>query len=312
MPTSVNGNVTRKLHLILNKFLFHIVSLCFPLFLSAQGPGSVDGAKKEQEKEVSTREKWNQIRQEHGYKQSDKYKGPESDYYQSPSSINESYTTGSGSPNGTTKPYQGTPYSPKDLEKGKNGKDGDGGTGSIEEDPNIEPAESVDIPDFDAPQGPNIDAPDISVNFWKWLGIILLVVALAILIFYMIKNRSPRIKTIPFEALVEDLNPAEISKTELELRLDEATAAGNYKECVRIYFLFAMKELIQRKWIFWKKEKTNMHYIIEVQGKPISREFEQVVSIYDLVWYGDYSIDSKSYQVIEPQLKTAFQKIEKA
>ena len=73
-----------------------------------------------------------------------------------------------------------------------------------------------------------------------------------------------------------------------------------------------MKELIQRKWIFWKKEKTNMHYIIEVQGRPVSREFEQIVSIYDLVWYGDYSIDSNSYQVIEPQLKTAFQKIEKA
>ena len=208
-----------------------------------------------------------------------------------------------------------TPYSPKDLEQGKSGADGDGGTGTLKEDPNIEPAESVDVPEFDPPQGLNLDldAPNISLNFWKWLGIILLVIALAILIYYMIQNRSPRVKTLAsFEALVEDMNPAEISKTELELRLDEATANGNYKECVRIYFLFAMKELIQRKWIFWKREKTNMHYIIEVQGKPISREFEQIVSIYDLVWYGDYSIDSKSYQVIEPQLKSAFQKIEKA
>jgi hypothetical protein len=268
--------------------------------------------KKDKKKEPTTRERWNQIREEHGYKKSEKYKGPESDYYDSPTSINESVSTSSGSPNGTTKPYQGTPYSPKDLEHGKGGKNGDGGTGSIEEDPNIEPSESVDIPDFDPPKGPDMDAPNISTEFWKWLGIILLVVALAILIYHLIKNRSPRIKTIPFEALVEDLNPAEISKTELELRLDEATASGNYKECVRIYFLFAMKELIQRKWIFWKREKTNMHYIIEIQGRPIAREFEQIVSIYDLVWYGDYNIDSSSYQVIEPQLKTAFQKIEKA
>ncbi|MNR34454.1 hypothetical protein D3C85_1522290 [compost metagenome] len=73
-----------------------------------------------------------------------------------------------------------------------------------------------------------------------------------------------------------------------------------------------MKELIHRKWIFWKREKTNMHYIIEVQGRPGAREFEQIVSIYDLVWYGDYTIDAKSYQVIEPKLKTAFQKIENA
>ncbi len=145
-----------------------------------------------------------------------------------------------------------------------------------------------------------------------WLGIIALIIALAVLIYYMIKNSSPRVKTIPFEALVEDLNPAEITKTELELRLDEATNAGNYKECVRIYFLFAMKELITRKWIFWKKEKTNMHYIIEVQGRPGAREFEQIVSIYDLVWYGDYTIDAKSYAVIEPKLKAAFQIIENA
>ena len=285
------------------KVLLHIVLCCFPVFLFAQDP--------KKEKEVTTREKWNQIREEHGYKQSEKYKGPESDYYQSPTSINESYSSGSGSPNGTTKPYQGTPYSPKDLERGR-GKDGTGGTGTIKEDPNIEPAESVDIPEFDPPRGPNVDTPSISTGFWKVLGIILLIVALAVLIYFIIKNRNPAGKTIPFEALVEDLNPAEISKTELELRLEEATAAGNYKECVRIYFLFAMKELIQRRWIFWKREKTNMHYIIEVQGQAISREFEQIVSIYDLVWYGDYTIDSNSYQVIEPQLKAAFQKIEKA
>lgn len=291
--------------LILHIVVCVLISIGTPFSIYAQSSGK--GTKKE--KEITTREKWNQLREEHGYKQSEKYKGPESDYYQSPTSINESSSGSSGTPNGMTKPYQGTPYSPKDLERGRNGN---GGTGSIEEDPNIEPAESVDIPDFDAPNGPDVDAPDISVNFWKWLGIILLVIALAILVYYMIKNRSPRIKTIPFEALVEDLNPAEISKTELELRLEEATASGNYKECVRIYFLFAMKELIQRKWIFWKREKTNMHYIIEVQGKAISREFEQIVSIYDLVWYGDYNIDAQSYHIIEPQLKTAFQKIEKA
>jgi hypothetical protein len=309
LPTSESANAIRKLRSILIKHILHIVIY---IFVTGGISFSIVAQETKKEKEITTREKWNQLREEHGYKQSEKYKGPESDYYQSPTSINESSSGSSGTPNGTTKPYQGTPYSPKDLENGKGGENGNGGTGSIEEDPNIEPAESVDIPDFDAPNGPNVDAPDISATFWQWLGISLLVIALAILIYYMIKNRSPRIKTIPFEALVEDLNPAEISKTELELRLEEATASGNYKECVRIYFLFAMKELIQRRWIFWKREKTNMHYIIEVQGKAISREFEQIVSIYDLVWYGDYNIDAQSYHIIEPQLKTAFQKIEKA
>lgn len=288
----------------MNKWFLHIILLLTPVVLLAQ---------KKDKQASSTREKWIQLREENGYKQSETYKGPESDYYQSPSSINESSSSpGYGSSNGTTKPYQGTPYTPKDLEDGKSHNDGDGGTGSIKEDPNIEPSEPVDVPDFDTPKGPNVDGPNISSGFWKILGIILLVVALAILIYYLIKNHNPQVKTIPFEALAEDLNPAEIPKTELELRLEEATVQGNYKECVRIYFLFAMKELIRRRWIFWKKEKTNMHYIIEVQGRPIARNFEQIVSIYDLVWYGDYTIDAQSYQEIEPQLKNAFQTIENA
>jgi hypothetical protein len=285
----------------LNKWFLHsILFFIWPFVLTAQ----------KKDKESSTREKWSQLREENGYKQSEKYKGPESDYYQSPSSINESSSFGSGSPNGTTKPYQGTPYSPKDMEQGKSGSNG--GTGSIQEDPNIEPSEPIDIPDFNAPKIPDLNEPNISTDFWKWLGVIILLVALAILVYYLIKNRSPRVKTIPFEALTADLNPAEITKTELELRLEEATNQGNYKECVRIYFLSAMKELIQRKRIFWKKEKTNIHYITEVQGQPGAREFEQIVSIYDLVWYGDYSINAQNYQMIEPKLKSAFQILENA
>lgn len=287
----------------MNKWILHsILFFLCPLVLTAQ----------KKDKEPNTREKWVQLREENGYKQSEKYKGPESDYYQSPSTINESSSSGYGSPNGTSKPYQGTPYTPQDIEQGKSGTDGNGGNGSIEEDPNIEPSEPIDVPDFDTPKGPDLSQPNISRDFWKWLGVILLLVALAVLVYYLVKNRSPRVKTIPFEALVADMNPAEITKTELELRLDEATNQGNYKECVRIYFLFAMKELMQRKWIFWKKEKTNMHYIIEIQGRAGAREFEQIVSIYDLVWYGDYSIDAQSYQVIEPRLKSAFQTLEKA
>lgn len=287
--------------------------MTFPLVLFSQVQRNSSGGGAKKETQQTPREKWEQIREEHGYKKSEKYKGPETDDYQSPSTINESSSNNSGTSNGTTSPYQGTPYSAKDLEEGKSGKNGGNGTGSIEEDPNIEPSDPVDVPDFDAPEGPDINAPDtsFSVNFWKYLGIILVLVALAFLIYYMIKNRNPQgTRAIPFEALVADLNPAEISKTELELRLEEATATENYKECVRIYFLFAMKELTNRKWIFWKKEKTNMHYIIEVQGRPAAREFEQIVSIYDLVWYGDYAIDATSYQTIEPQLKKAYQSIE--
>ena len=259
-----------------------------------------------QQKQETPYQKWIQLREENGFKKSEKYKGPSTDTYTYPSDINEN-SSNSGSPNGSNNPYQGTPYSEKDIHGG-----GNGGNGTIKEDPNIEPAKPITLPKIDPPNMPNVDLPSISGSFWKYFGIVLLLIALAIIAYYLIKNRSPRVKSVPFEPLIEDLNPAEISKTELELRLEEAIKKADFKECVRIYFLFSMKELIERKWIFWKKEKTNMHYLIEVQGKSISKDFEQIVTIYDLVWYGDYTLDQASFNLLEPQLKTAHQHIEQA
>jgi hypothetical protein len=256
------------------------------------------------------REQWLKIREAHGYKRSDNYKGPDTENYYDPSDIRENGSNNSGG--GNHQPYQGTPYNSKDLEQGKNpsNPNGTGGNGTIEEDPNIEPAESVDVPEMDGPDMPNIEGPNISAEFWKWLGIILLVLAIAFLIYYMIKNRNPREVSVAFEPLLEDMNPAEIPKTELELRLEEAKRNENYKECVRIYFLFAMKDMIDRKRIFWKKEKTNMHYLIEMQGYPSTPSFEKIMAIYDLVWYGDYTIDKNSYRHFEPTLIEAYHKIE--
>ena len=136
-------------------------------------------------------------------------------------------------------------------------------------------------------------------------------ILLAFIIYQLIKNKTPKDAVIPFEPLAEDLNPATITKTELELRLEEAMRNEDYRECVRIYFLFAMKNLIERRWIFWKKERTNMHYIIEMQGRPGAYDFEQIVNIYDLVWYGDYELDKSTYAGIQPELERHYLTIER-
>ncbi len=260
---------------------------------------------------------WKELREQNAYKKSDKYEGPANNGNSSyPTSINEtSNTPSSYSGSTTTKPYQGVPLKPQQLKEGKKGANGpNGGSGTIEADPNVDPSEEVDIPEVD---GPDIDAPDINVpdsfgsaNFWKTIGIILLVLLAVFLVYQIIKNRTPIQKQLTFEPLSEDLNPVMISKTELELRLEESQNNGDYKECVRIYFLFAMKELIGRKAIFWKKEKTNIHYSIEMTGKPGAHEFEKIITIYDLVWYGEYEIDLEKFAQIEPQLKSAYQAIE--
>jgi len=290
--------------------LLHIVAVLFCFGTYAQrGKGN------------SIQKNWDGIRKTISYQPSEKYKGPKGGKYGSPAAMDQSQY-GSGSGNGYNssgsspiKSYSGTPISQRQLQSGKNvpqNPGGKNGSGTIERDPNIVPSEPIDFPESD---GPDMDAPDLDVNagtgdFWKTLGIIILILLAVYVIYLIIKNHQPKEKSIPFEPLQEDMNPETISKTELELRLEEAMREENYRECVRIYFLFAMKELMSRRMVYWKKEKTNMHYIIEMQGKNGLDSFERIVGYYDIVWYGDYNIDNNAYSSMQPQLEKAYKKLE--
>ncbi|HLP57060.1 MAG TPA: hypothetical protein VK151_18620 [Fluviicola sp.] len=287
----------------MTKFIPYIICLLLPLTGWNQTGDS---------KEL--KRKWREINEQHGFQKAKDYNGPSADGYVAPTDINESQPITSGSGSSRNTPYKGMPYSSAQQRQGRNpGAQGQGGNGTLQADPNITPPEDIDIPEIDSPDidAPDIDAPEVSTSFWKILGIILLIILVGIIIYYILKNRQPANPTVPFEPLEEDLNPATISKTELEMRLEEAMQRGDYRECVRIYFLFAMKELIQRRWIFWKKEKTNIHYIIEMQGRKGVREFEEIVGLYDLVWYGDYVIDEAAYNRMQPVLDANYKTIER-
>jgi hypothetical protein len=290
----------------LAKLLFYIALLLLPFTNWSQTPngGKSDG---------KLRKKWKEIHENHGFRKAEDYQGPNSDPYVSPSEIDEDEYITPGTSSSRNTPYSGIPYSSSRQQQGRN-PHGPGGGGSIDDDPDITEPDDIDIPDIDAP---DIDAPDINIDtpsagggFWTVLLIILGILVVALIAYYIIKNRQPGNSTIPFEPLEEDLNPATISKTELELRLEEAIARGDYKECVRIYFLFVMKDLIDRRWVFWKREKTNIHYLIEMTGRPGAKEFEEVVNIYDLVWYGDYEIDAEAYKAMEPKLDSNYKFIQ--
>jgi hypothetical protein len=259
------------------------------------------------------KKQWRQLHEQHGFRRSKDYTGPESQGYLSPSQIHETQSVqpGSGSGSSHSTPYNGVPYSSSQQRQGRN-PGGTGGNGTLQADPDVTPPEEIDIPEVDAPDidAPDVDPPTISSYFWWTLGIIILIALAVMIIYFILRNRQPSNENVPFEPLEEDLNPATISKTELELRLEEAMNREDYRECVRIYFLFAMKELIQRRWIFWKKEKTNMHYIIEMQGRPTSYQFEELVGIYDLVWYGDYHIDKAAYISLQPKLENYYKTLQ--
>lgn len=291
----------------MTKYILHIALIFLSFSAFAQKKNS-----------TTLKKNWSDLRKNVSYAPSDKYKGPKHSTYGSPATMTPSQSgTSSGSSGGSApmKSYSGTPLSQRQLKSGKNipTNPGKNGGGTIERDPNIVPSEPIEFPeaDYDPPSpSSNMSWNMGTAEFWKTLGIILLILLAVYVIYLIIKNYQPREKSIPFEPLMEDMNPETISKTELELRLEEALRQENYKECVRIYFLFAMKELMSRRMVFWKKEKTNLHYIIEMQGKQGFDSFENIVSYYDIVWYGDYTINQNAYSSMQPKLESAYKNLE--
>lgn len=192
------------------------------------------------------------------------------------------------------------------------------GTGSGSSPNKSRSPESQDLPDVDTPQ---IDPPDFNMpnfNFSGmgavvWIIIIVIVLALIALIIYAIVKNSggnKGIKSSLEDVEIHDINPMEIPKTELELRLEEALKKEDYRECIRIYFIFTMKELTEKGHIRWEKEKTNMNYLTEVFGKPFFANFSNTVSLFEVVWYGKREVSKAQYQQIEPDLKKCISSIE--
>lgn len=296
----------------MNRPLFYIV-----LFLTA-----FSFAQEEKKERV-----WKNEKEYLKYQKGKKYKGPEEWYGAYPTDMKDEDFFGSGSGSGSSGGTYGSgssggrqiQYSPQQIQRDRDqryqGFDRGGGKGNLKFDPRVERPDPIEVPDVDAPDidiptpDIDIDAPSINPMFWKVLLFIIIFIAVIWILYLIVRNRKPSNKKVAID-VENDWNPEVISKTELELRLEAAMADEDYRECVRIYFTFILKELIRKGWIRWKKEKTNHHYVLEMRGRPEFQGFTQSVRIYDLVWYGEYNIDEDIYELLRPELEAYYKSLD--
>lgn len=281
----------------MNKLLLYICLLILPITLSAQ------------DKKAKT---WETEREFLKYQKEKGYKGPNDWYGSSPAQMEPDDQSGYNN-NSSSSSRQGIQYVPQKLRKDQNNRRGfnrGGGSGTLPTDPKVQPPPPVrydiDPPDVDLP---DVDPPNAGGSFWKVL-LFILIGALVILIIYLIFRNAKPIDRKVIVDVEDDWNPEVITKTELELRLEAAMSREDYRECVRIYFTFILKELIRKSWITWKREKTNHHYVLEMAGKPNQLVFMECVRIYDLVWYGEYEIDEEIFEILRPTLQDYYKSLD--
>lgn len=155
----------------------------------------------------------------------------------------------------------------------------------------------------------NLNGGDGIGTFGSIILYTLLAIFLGLIIYFLFINTTVSEEGKKVSELEIEKAPLEITKSELELMLEDALKKEDYRLAVRIYFIFVLKNLSEKEWIVWKKEKTNFSYLMEMRGKKQYELFNESVSVFELVWYGDYNISNKDYSVIEPKFKTLLKEL---
>lgn len=149
-----------------------------------------------------------------------------------------------------------------------------------------------------------------------WLFIAIGAILLGYLIYKIIANNSRRrdkkVENITYEEEFEEhVDAVELPKSELELKLAAALKDNNFREAIRIYFIFIIKELREKNWINWERKKTNTLYLYEMRERTQYSIFSQSVMIFELIWYGKQEISKEDYSKLEPLFKKMLNEIEK-
>ncbi len=101
----------------------------------------------------------------------------------------------------------------------------------------------------------------------------------------------------------------DITKMNFNELIKKAEHNSNYRLAVRYLFLRTLKVMKEAELIDWKIDKTNNDYIVELKKEinksdKTRKEFENLSSIYEHVWYGNFKTSNNNYQTYKNNFET--------
>ena len=128
----------------------------------------------------------------------------------------------------------------------------------------------------------------------KMITYILIIGMVVLIIYFVLKNTtigSTKVKKVVTDP--RDFLPIEdnIEVFDMEAQLIQAQASGNLRLVVRIYYLGLLKKLNEAEKIVWKKDKTNLDYLMELfSNNYFYDEVRRLTVAYEIVWYGERTL----------------------
>jgi hypothetical protein len=84
-----------------------------------------------------------------------------------------------------------------------------------------------------------------------------------------------------------------------------AEADGAYRRAVRFYYLDLLQRLMQADLVGWTPDKANRELVRETRGTAVHDAFDRATEIFEVVWYGNVSLDRSTYDRIREEVAQA-------
>lgn len=133
---------------------------------------------------------------------------------------------------------------------------------------------------------------DVFLMMVKIIGISIIVALLIFLIvrlFISQKNTSTHGTTLSIEEM-EQLED-DLDKADLDGALNRAMKTKDYRAAIRILYLILLRDMQAKEWIEFRKDKTDMEYVMEMKGRQEQTPFLRLTRDFEYAWYGDEMLD---------------------
>jgi Domain of unknown function (DUF4129) len=106
-----------------------------------------------------------------------------------------------------------------------------------------------------------------------------------------------------------NLSEENIHELDFDKLIRQAVDKEEYRDAVRLVFLFALKKLSDANQIQWQPGKTNDEYIAELKQHPALPRLRELRYYFDYAWYGHFDIDNQTYEDVDKTFQEFTRKI---
>jgi hypothetical protein len=163
-------------------------------------------------------------------------------------------------------------------------------------------------------QSNTVDNVSWSEKIWNWLG-----EKFMSFLGFLAENLNLNISPVVFKVIFYsflfrskkkvantsyEIGDEDVEKANFPALIEQATEDQNHTLIIRYYYLYALQVLSDKKAIEYHIRKTNTLYIGELKGQKSAEPFIEMASLFEYIWYGNYSAKTDHCITMAEKMKT--------